>query len=562
MQQERPLRLDRLNLLSSSFLLACFLFAGTLSLFWLGYRATVEWDISTQQSVQSRGREILALLSAAIDKDMKGGQLDLLLPINGAILKQSSLYDLADRFAGALARFPYIESVYVWNLSRHSNGELYFFNRTERVPPWDEESPSSDWYPVNVRANPVKPSSLVVESGSNAENAMPYSVTEGAIGGAPYQVVAHRIFADDGAIESVVGFTVNLEWVRDHYFGALIDQVQRIGSEGSVRLEVRDGVNKVVAGVGPSASGESFAPHLFPLVFADRSLASGIGLPAVPMWSARVDVAADPTLITAKRSRVRTLTLLSAAVAATIIALLLAVRSVRLAASLAGRQADFVSAVSHEMKTPLSLITLAGDSLASGRCASPEAARDYGRLLAGEARELSMLIDNVLCYARLIDKDDSTTLEPVDLADVLGESVERFRVRCAEMGCDIQLESQLASELVQADRRMLRDTFDNIVDNAIKYGGKGGRIVIALQVQDSMICADVTDFGDGIADEDLAHVFEKFRRGREVTHQHRGSGLGLTIARRVVEAHRGRITLSSRIGYGTTVHVELPLCRG
>jgi signal transduction histidine kinase len=213
------------------------------------------------------------------------------------------------------------------------------------------------------------------------------------------------------------------------------------------------------------------------------------------------------------------------------------------------------------MKTPLSLITLAGDSLASGRCGSPEAARDYGRLLAGEARQLSMLIDNVLCYARLIDKDDTRTLEPVDLADVLGESVERFRVRCAEMECDIQLESKLASELVEADRRMLRDTFDNIVDNAIKYGGKGGRIVITLQIQDGRICADVTDFGDGIAEEDLAHVFEKFRRGRDVAHQHRGSGLGLTIARHVVEAHCGRIMLSSRIGHGTTVRVELPLLR-
>ena len=560
MPQERPPRVNRVNLLSSSFLLACFLFAGTLSLFWLGYRATVEWDIGTQQSVQSRGRDILALLSAAIDKDMKGGQQDLLLPMNGAILKQSSVYDLADRFAGAMARFPYIESVYVWTLPRRARSELYFFNRTERAPSWDEDSPPG-WYPVNVRVNPEKPSRLVAESAGNAENALPYSVNEGTIGSALYQVVAHRMFSDDGAIESIVGFTVNLDWVRAHYFGALIDQVQRIGSEGGVRLEVRDDLNRVVAGIGPSAPGESFAPHLFPLVFANRSLASGIVVPDVSMWNARVDVAADPTLTAARRSRMRTLTLLSAAVAATIIALLLAIRSVRLAASLASRQADFVSAVSHEMKTPLSLITLAGDSLASGRCGSPEAARDYGRLLAGEARQLSMLIDNVLCYARLIDKEDTRTLEPVDLADVLGESVERFRVRCAEIECDVQLESKLASELVEADRRMLRDTFDNIVDNAIKYGGKGGRIVITLQSRDGMICADVTDYGDGIADEDLAHVFEKFRRGRDVAHQHRGSGLGLTIARHVVEAHRGRIALSSRIGHGTTVRVELPLSR-
>ena len=364
------------------------------------------------------------------------------------------------------------------------------------------------------------------------------------------------------SLEAVVGFTVNLDWVRDHYFGPLISQIQKIGNDASVRLEVRDDADTIVAGTGPSNSGESLPPHFFPLVFGEPSLASGVVLPSSTLWSARVDVATDATLIAARRGRLRTLTLLSTAVGATIVALLLTVRSIRVSASLAARQADFVSSVSHEMKTPLSLITLASDSLASGRCESPEATKEYGRLLAAEARQLSMLIDNVLCYARLIDEEDSTTLETVDLADLLGESLERFRVQCAEIGCDIQLESRLTTEQTHADRRMLRDAFDNIIDNAVKYGSKGGRIAIALRLDGNMICTDITDYGDGIADEDLPHIFQKFRRGNGVAHQHRGSGLGLTIASRVVEAHRGRITLNSRIGSGTTVHVELPLWRG
>ena len=165
MPLERPPRAGRRNLASYSwFFLACFLFAGTLGLFWLGYRATVAWDISTNQLVQSRGRETLALLSTAINQDMKGGQLDLLLPMNSAILKQDSLYDLADRFAGGLARFPYIESVYVWKVSGDLKGELFFFNRLERLPPWDEGPQSDNWYPVLVRVNPAKPSRLVAAS--------------------------------------------------------------------------------------------------------------------------------------------------------------------------------------------------------------------------------------------------------------------------------------------------------------------------------------------------------------------------------------------------------------
>jgi signal transduction histidine kinase len=556
-----PLRRRRLPSYSS-FLLACFLFAGTLSLFWLGYRATVEWDTSTTQLVQSRGRETLALLSAAIDRDMKGGQLDLLLPINGAVLEQSSLYDLADRFAGALARFPYIESVYVWSAAHDGTDQLFFFNRSERLPPWDRTSEHGDSYPVLVRSNPPAPSALVAESRNGVESGTPFSIAEGSIDGTPYQILAHRIFDDDGSLQAVAGLTVNLDWVRDHYFEPLLKQIQQVGSDPSVRLEIRDDHDRVIAAAGPSGSSQPLAPYAFPLVFAQRSLASGIVVPNPATWTARVDIATDATLMAARRGTRRTLMLLSSAVGATVIALLLAVRSARAAAILTARQTDFVSAVSHEMKTPLSLITLASDSLASGRCATPEGARDYGRLLAAEARQLSMLIDNVLCYARLIDEEDSTTLETVDLADLLAESIERFRVQCADIGCDIHLDSRLAREVVCGDRRLLRDAFDNLVDNAIKYGGTGGRIVIALHADGERIHVAITDYGEGIASEDLPHVFEKFRRGREVAHEHRGSGLGLTIARRVIESYRGCITLDSRVGHGTTVHVELPLARG
>jgi len=542
----------------SSFLLAFSLFAGTISLFWLGYRATVEWDASTQQLVRSRAGEMLALVSVAIDRDMKGGQLDLLLPMNGVVLERSSLYDLADRFSGALARFPYIESVFVWRSSRSGARRLFFFNRSERLPPWDAESQSADWYPVVVRSDPTPPMTVVAASRRPADSGTPFSLVEGVIDGTPYQVIAHGILDDDGSLDAVVGFTVNLSWVREHYFGPLLEQIQHVGGDASVRLEVRDDAGALVAATGPSASGKALAPHSFPLLFAQPSLASGIAATPAGLWSARVDVATDATLIASRRSTVRTLTLLSGAVVATVVALLLAVRSARAAAALTARQADFVSVVSHEMKTPLSLITLASDSLASGRCATVDAARDHGRLLAQEARQLSLLIDNVLCYARLVDEEDSRTLESIDLADLLGESIERFRVQCAEIGCEMQMSSVLTREIVNADRRLLRDAFDNIVDNAIKYGGKGGRIVISIRAEGQIIHVAVTDYGQGIAAEDLPHVFEKFRRGSKVAHSHRGSGLGLTIARRVIEAHRGRISLRSQPGQGTTVHIELP----
>ncbi|HEX7765242.1 MAG TPA: ATP-binding protein [Nitrospira sp.] len=533
--------------------------AGTLSTFWFGYRATREWDRSTKESVQERGKEILALLAVALDQDMKGGQFNLLLGVNQVTLAQSSLYDLADRFAGGFARFPYIESVYVWKAEATPDGQTFLFNRSERIPAWDRAGLAADSYPVVVRTEPDAVRSLIDKVRAGAENGPPFALAEGLVNGSPYQTVAHRIYADDGRLSALVGYTVNLDWVRRAYFLPLIRQIQKVSGDGSVRLEILDEANRVVAETGPSASGSSSAEHQFLLAFSDRGLVPNLPLDRPwPVWRARVDIASDATLMAARRGMIRTLAFLAVGAAAAIVALLLIVRTAKAAAALAMRQSDFVSAVTHEMKTPLSLITLASDSLASGRCSSPEGTRDYGRLLANEARQLSLLIDNVLCYARLIDEDEGYSFDLVDLTDVAGESVERFRVQLADTGCRVHIDSPVRLPSIRGDRRMLRDALDNLLDNAIKYGGSGQTVDIRLWTDDAVMNIEVSDRGDGIPPEELSKVFDKFHRGKGAEHKHRGSGLGLTIARRIIEVHRGRIQLISSVGQGTTVHIELP----
>jgi signal transduction histidine kinase len=551
----------RINLDLPSVLTSC-LVAGTLSTFWLGYQATREWDRSTQRSVEARGNEILALLAVALDQDMKGGQLDVLLPFNQVVLSRSSLYDLADIFAGGFARFPYIESMYLWKASRQPDGEFFFFNRSERTPPWDHLSQASDSYPVVVRQDESLAHILLASLHDESDDAAPFILANTTLNGIQYQTVSHRIYADSGnaRLAAVLGFTVNLSWVRQSYFHDLIQQIQRVSGDSTVRLEIHDEAGVLVAETGPPSSGGPTVGHDFPLAFSTRAVVSRFRLSKrLPLWQARVDVANDATLIAARRGTARTLGLLVVGVTATIGALLLTMRASRAAAALAIRQGDFVSAVSHEMKTPLSLITLAGDSLASGRCNSAESTREYGRLLAYEARQLSLLIDNVLCYARLIDEKESYSYESLDLTEIVAESVERFRLQFTAMGCDVQVESSSKLPDIRADRRMLRDALDNILDNAIKYGSSGGVIVIRLQASGRDMNVEVIDRGCGIAPEDLPIIFDKFQRGRGSEHKHRGSGLGLTIARQVIEAHNGSIRIESRLGHGTTVHITLPI---
>ena len=110
--------------------------------------------------------------------------------------------------------------------------------------------------------------------------------------------------------------------------------------------------------------------------------------------------------------------------------------------------------------------------------------------------------------------------------------------------------------LVLADRTVLRRVLCSLVENAIKYTPEGGRITVAASAQTDEVTIEVTDTGRGILAEDLPHIFDKFYRVKGT--QQRGSGLGLTIARKIVEEHEGTIGISSEVGRGTSVTIEIP----
>ena len=324
---------------------------------------------------------------------------------------------------------------------------------------------------------------LVSETLSEPADVSGFVAVAGRFKDTAYQLVAHRMYDDHHRLTAVVGFTVNMDWVRENYFGDLVEQVQRLGGDASVRLEIVDSRDHVVvAHAGPSASGRILAARSFPLMFSEnvRAVSTGDPRDQWPIYIARVDSGRDAALTAARRGSVRTLGFLALGITAALAALFATLRASRAAAALALRHAEFVSAVSHEMKTPLSLITLAGDSLANGRCSSPSDIREYGRLLAAESRQLGLLIDNVLCYARLSDETDQSRFETIDLSEVVCDSIDRFRLQSEAIGCSVTVDATGGVLLVKGDRRMLRDLFDNLVDNALKYGGEAGDVVVRI----------------------------------------------------------------------------------
>lgn len=543
---------------SGALLFAAGLAVATGLMFWFGIRATREWQRSTNEAAETRGHEVVTLLGVAFERDMKGGQISVLLPLDDEVIAMGP-YDLGDRFARGFARFPYLESFFVWTANGSSPGSTYVFNRADRTPPWDKTRATDDPYPVVFRRDPQALAGVVARARQQASRGTRFAMFEEAIAGEPYQTIAHLIYEGSGVnarLVAVSGFLVNLRWVKAHYFTDFLRQMQGIIGDTSLGVEIRDDEGRTIATVGPPVPEGSRHVRAFQLLFADPALLSDALAPQTRAWTMHVGVASEASRAAAGRGAVRTMALLGLGAFATIIGLGLTVRAARTAANLAAVQSEFVSAVSHEMKTPLSLIKLASDTLANGRYAEPSAIADYGRLMGTEAQHLTRLIDNVLCYARITDTSSGYDFEPLDVAEVAQESVDRFRPQLSALGFEVHINLPLEPAMANADHLMLGQVFDNIIDNAAKYAASGHYLRVQVTNRERAVEIEIADRGEGISAADLPRVFDKFYR-RSGT-KHRGAGLGLAIVRRIVEDHHGTASISSVPGQGTALVLRFP----
>jgi signal transduction histidine kinase len=223
------------------------------------------------------------------------------------------------------------------------------------------------------------------------------------------------------------------------------------------------------------------------------------------------------------------------------------------------RQKELLANVSHELRTPLARIRVALDLAAEG---DAELAREALADIAHDWGDLDRLVEDVLAAARfdLGSESSKTPLlrkEILDLGPELQRSVARFRQ--VHHGRELDVDVPPGLPAIEGDPVVLRRVFDNLLDNARKYSEPGSRIALRAHAGDGGVVVEVSDHGIGIDPDDLAHVFAPFyRTDRSRARATGGVGLGLTLAKRIVDAHHGRIDIDSAPGEGTTVRVVLP----
>ena len=213
----------------------------TVLLFGFGYRATREWERSNLESTERRGNEVLMLLGTALERDMRGAFTTVLLPFNVRTLQASSRYNLADRFAVAFARFPYLESFFVWRRDQPLASASYFFNRADQPPPWDRTSDHDDVFPVLMRSNPAAARHVIDQARREGARGVPFAAFDVSVEEVPYQAFVHLLYGGPSLNEvtALVGFTVNRTRLRDYYFQDLIQHLQAVTGDRSLAIENR-----------------------------------------------------------------------------------------------------------------------------------------------------------------------------------------------------------------------------------------------------------------------------------------------------------------------------------
>ncbi|HEY5910390.1 MAG TPA: ATP-binding protein [Verrucomicrobiae bacterium] len=327
-----------------------------------------------------------------------------------------------------------------------------------------------------------------------------------------------------------------------------------------------------------------FLPELSTNVLASAALNGKAGLVKVSVY-----LTSRGALLAREQARSFWLAALVAAAAfAAGVGFIKAYRAFERQLRLSELKSNFVSSVSHELRAPIASVRLMAESLERGKVTEPERRQEYFKFIVQECRRLSSLVENVLDFSRIEQGRKQYDFEPTDLYALAQQTVKLLEPYAAERQVNLELRTEtarsgIANLQLNADGKALQQALVNLVDNAIKHSPKGQTVTVGLerrtgvlpvhdlpgpataggndsQTAGSAVLLWVEDHGEGIPGSEHEKIFERFyRRGSELRRETQGVGIGLSIVKHIVEAHGGRVELSSEIGKGSRFTIVLPI---
>jgi len=224
-------------------------------------------------------------------------------------------------------------------------------------------------------------------------------------------------------------------------------------------------------------------------------------------------------------------------------------------------KSEFVSVVSHQLRSPLSNLRWAIELLMSGRIGQIEEKQlEYFKILKENSNRMKELVSDLLTVSRIETAELPTKKEECHLEDIIKDFIKEFQPFATASNVEIAFKPQLNLPKVLVDASQIKLVIENLLDNAIRYIKEPGKVEIRLERQNEQLYFEIKDTGVGIPKDDQKYIFQKFFRSENIMrHQTQGTGLGLYIARAIIEKLGGKIGFKSQEGKGSTFYFTLPI---
>ena len=523
-------------------------------LFSLQFRSLRDLGESSAVVLRQLSQETIDDIAKTIDDALKAPHINVLLRITQAQTEPLDLPFIQRAFEDSIKRDTFITRYYVWSeVAEVYRGDVLAYD------------PRTHAFVIN----PPEGEAVLAQAREFAPRKRAIVAYPTVFDGRPTYVQVQLRFNPPVTRErltSFVAFAVDARRLRDEYFPALLAtkmrSVQRPTGFPALVVAVADDNDHVIFPLGGAAHLRVVDERQFPLVFFDKELLAF----AVPLevhretWRLRTgyDGQTIPEIVEARARPQRAMMAMLAGVMA--LGVFFVVRAAAREVRLAELKSNFVSSVSHDLKTPLALIQLFAETLELGRLKNTERAQEYYRIINSEARKLTRLINNLLDFSRIEAGLRRYRVAPVDLAsvtaDVLASLDSQFRHQ------QFTVTSRVAPNIppVLIDAEAAEQAIENLLSNAMKYSPEDRHILVEVDSADGFGRVRVTDRGIGIPLRLQRKIFLKFYRIQtDAGSGAQGTGLGLAIVDHIMRALGGFVRVDSEPGRGSTFTLHFPL---
>lgn len=533
-------------------------------LFYFQFRSLHDIETTSAVVLRQLSSETADSLTRSVEDYLKRPHISVLLRIPQARTEPLDLAWIDPVFNDALAESPFVESFFVWTERGPRSKQWLVFDQASKSQP-------AGAIDQRFREDKALGGKLLPRLHELVKTRRAIVAFTETIDGRPHYVQAQLRFEGPARdrMTSVLAFMVDAQKLRAQFIPSVLRDwlatIQQPSGFPHLETEVLDEDGKHIFASHPERS-DHIVPvdeRSFAIIFFDKELLEF----AAPyeqhreIWGLRTSYGPQPIPeIVSASTRPQQALMIVLAVAMALGVFLVAGAAAR-EVRVAELKSNFVASVSHDLKTPLALIQLFAETLELGRVRTPERAQEYYRIINGESKKLTRLIENILDFSRMEAGLRPYRMEPADLAESVTKVLARMATQFEQGHFTVTTSIEPGLPHVLADEGAAEQAIENLLANAMKYSGENHSIEVEAKRSDGHIVVAVKDHGIGISRREQSRIFRKFYRvQRELGGGPQGTGLGLAIVEHTMRGHGGFVHVTSEPNQGSvfTLHFPIP----